>query len=410
MALGGCGAAGVSGDDGGKVTLRFSWWGNDLRSKQTQAAIDAFESSHPNITIAAEPGQWTGYWDKLATMTAANNAPDVIQMDQQYIAEYGGRGALLDLSKQSVDTSKLDASAVQAGQVQGKQHGISNGQNAWAIMANTAVFAAAGVPLPDDATWTWDEYLEIAAKLAAKVPGNSGAAYGDLGMWLRQHGENMYTDDGKLGFSTGTVADYWTMLAKQRDAKAGPSAALASEDAGAALEQSLFGTGQLGMGWWWTNQLSALTASTKAEIKILRAPSPDGTAAKNGMYVKPSQFWSASSRTKHPKEAAEFINYLLNDVDAGKLLLTDRGFPPNAEVRTAITPQMQPADKKAGAFLDAIRGELQSAPPVPPVGTGTAPDVAVRYTNDVLFNRSSPQDAAAAFQRELQGLIDSGRK
>jgi multiple sugar transport system substrate-binding protein len=46
----------------------------------------------------------------------------VIQTDRAYIAEYGGRGALLDLSKQgNIDTSKIDLDALKSGQVSGKQ-------------------------------------------------------------------------------------------------------------------------------------------------------------------------------------------------------------------------------------------------------------------------------------------------
>lgn len=61
----GCSPA-SSSDSSGNVTVRFTWWGNDLRNKQTQQVIDAFQASHPNIKIQAEPGVWSSYWDKLA--------------------------------------------------------------------------------------------------------------------------------------------------------------------------------------------------------------------------------------------------------------------------------------------------------------------------------------------------------
>ena len=81
----------------------------------TQAAIAAFEAENPNIKIKPEYGDWSGYWDKLATQVAANDAPDIIQMDEKYITEYSSRGALLDLSKYDIDTSKLDEAALKAG-------------------------------------------------------------------------------------------------------------------------------------------------------------------------------------------------------------------------------------------------------------------------------------------------------
>ena len=47
----GCSSGGSSSSSNGKVTLNFSWWGDDTRAKVTQDAISQFEKQHPNITI-----------------------------------------------------------------------------------------------------------------------------------------------------------------------------------------------------------------------------------------------------------------------------------------------------------------------------------------------------------------------
>ena len=411
----GCGAS--AGSDGDKeVTLTFAWWGNEYLNAQTQKVIDAFEAEHPNIKIKAAPGEWGGYWDKLATTTAANDAPDVIQMDQKYIAEYGGRGALLDLAKQDgIDLSKMDKEQLASGQYDDAQYGLSTGKNAYVVMANTKVFEAANVPLPDDATWTWDDFNEIAAKLTESGGGSTyGAAYGsneaDLIIWLRQHGENLYSQDGKLDFNTGTAASFWERLKKQRDSKASPPASVATEDAGAGLEESLFGTNRIGMAWWWTNQLGSLETTTGSSIRMLRAPSMDGQAAGNGMYYKPTMFWSASSRSKNPEAAATFINYLANSPAAGAILMTDRGIPANSEVLADITPKLKAADTTVVGFLQAIKPDMAEAPPVPPVGSGSVQNVIKRYTDEVLYDRKSPSAAAEEFKKEVEGMLASARK
>jgi multiple sugar transport system substrate-binding protein len=411
----GCGTSGGSSNNE-EVTLRFAWWGNEYLNSQTEKVIDAFEAEHPNIKIESEPGEWASYWDKLATKTAANDAPDVIQMDQKYIAEYGGRGALLDLSKQGgIDTSKLDKEALASGQYDGAQYGLSTGQNAYVVMANTKVFEAANVPLPDDTKWTWDDFMATAAKISAAGDGkNYGAAYGtneaDLIIWLRQHGEDLYSQDGKLDFETSTAASFWERLKEQRDSKASPPATVATEDAGAGLEESLFGTNRVGMAWWWTNQLGSLEATTGSSIKMLRAPSDDGSAAGNGMYYKPTMFWSASSRSKHPEAAATFINYLANSPAAGNILMTDRGVPTNPEIVEGITPALKPADTTVVGFLKDIAPDIKEAPPVPPVGAGSVQNVIKRYTDEVLYDRLTPQAAADAFKKEVEGMLASARK
>ena len=411
----GCGAStGSSGNE--PVTLRFAWWGNEYLNAHTEKVIDAFEAEHPNIRIESEPGEWASYWDKLATTTAANDAPDVIQMDQKYIAEYGGRGALLDLSKQSgIDTSKLDKESLASGQYDDAQYGLSTGKNAYVIMANTKVFEAANVPIPDDTTWTWEDFMDTAAKLSAAGDGKSyGAAYGsneaDLIIWLRQHGENLYSQDGKLDFDTATAASFWERLKEQRDSQASPPATVATEDSGAGLEESLFGTNRVGMAWWWTNQLGSLETTTGSSIKMLRAPSLDGKSAENGMYYKPTMFWSASSRSKHPEAAATFINYLANSPAAGAILMTDRGVPSNPGIVESITPALKPADTTAVAFLKDIAPDIKDSPPVPPVGAGSVQNVIKRFTDEVLYDRLTPQAAAEAFRKEVEGMLATARK
>ncbi|KIC65428.1 ABC transporter substrate-binding protein [Pseudarthrobacter phenanthrenivorans] len=408
-----------AGDSGGNVTVRFTWWGNDLRNKQTQQVIDAFQASHPNIRIQAEPGVWSSYWDKLATTTAANDSPDIIQMDQAYIAEYGGRGALLDLSKQgNIDTSKIDRDALTSGQVDGKQYGLSTGQNAKAVMINTKMFRDYGVPIPDDKTWTWDDYTTTAAQIAAAAAKagqtNYGSSYSltdsDLNTWAMQHGGSLYSADRGLGFTEDTATSFFQNVLNLRNRNAAPPANIATEDISAPVEQTLFATGKTAMSWWWTNQVNALQSALKTEVKILRAPSSTGSARDNGMSYKPSMFWSVSSRSKHPKEAAEVVNYLLNNLDAAKTILTERGFPTNSEVQAAIDPLLTPADKAAAAFLKDIKPDLKNVPPVPPTGSSGVQALIQRYCTDVLFDRKSPSDAAKGLIQEAQGMIDSARK
>ena len=101
----GGGGGGGGGGESGAATLALAWWSNPTRTKNTEAMIAAYQTANPDVKITGQPGEFASYWDKLATQTAGGTAPDIIQMDMAYIAEYGTRGALLDLK--DVDVSKF---------------------------------------------------------------------------------------------------------------------------------------------------------------------------------------------------------------------------------------------------------------------------------------------------------------
>jgi multiple sugar transport system substrate-binding protein len=411
LALSACGGGPSPQSDGGPVELRFSWWGSDKRAQLTQSAIAAFEAENPNIKIKPEYGDWSGYWDKLATQVAANDAPDIIQMDEKYITEYSTRGALLDLSKYEIDTSKLDEAALNAGKSEDGLTGIAAGINAATILANPAVFKAAGVELPDDKTWTWEDFGRVSAEITEKSPkGTYGAAaYGtdeaSLGVWLRQNGKTLYTTDGKLGFEPSDIADWWAFLKQLSEKKAVPSASEVVEAEAAPLDQSGLATGKNGLAFWWSNQLPALEKAAGSELQILRFPSTTGKAADAKLWYKASQFWSASSRTKHPVETAKFINFLTNNTKAGEALLADRGVYPNSDVRAAIASKLTPADIKVVKFIDQIKDELGDAPAPPPKGAGAIQEIVKRYTSEVLFNRLSSDEAGKKAVDEMKSAI-----
>ncbi|MEV5962993.1 sugar ABC transporter substrate-binding protein [Kribbella sp. NPDC051952] len=414
LAASACGgdSGGASSANGGDVTLRFTWWGSDTRTKLTQQVIEAYQKDHPNVKIKGEFGEWAGYWDKLATTVAANDAPDVIQMDEKYLREYADRGALLDLKKaQGLDTGKFEDDTRKAGEFDGGLYGLNAGINSFAVVANPAVFKAAGVAIPDDTKWTWDDFDSLAAQITTKMNGKSwgtgviGTNEAGLNLWARQHGESLWTQDGKLGVSPEQTTAFFNYVVKLRDSKAIPSAEFVSQDINAPLEQSAMATGKTAMSFIWSNQLNAMSKASGQQLKLLRIPSAQGSASVNGSYYKGSMFWSISSRSKHQKEASEFVNYLANSSAAGGVLLAERGVPPNTEIRAEVTPKLQPADAASAKFIQDISKDLGEPSPAPPVGGGQVEKIIQRYTTEVLFGRMTPDKAAKAFIDEVNGEL-----
>ncbi|HVH22960.1 MAG TPA: extracellular solute-binding protein [Pseudonocardia sp.] len=407
LALAGCGS---SEPNDGKIHLRMTWWGSDSRHKATQAAIEKFQALHPNIVVSGEFGDWNGYWDKLSTSVAARDAPDVIQMDEKYLRDYATRGALLDLKTQAdvLDTSKFDPKVLSTGETDGGLYGLTTGVNAFSLVVNPKLFEAAGVPLPDDTTWTWADYARICREITeSSADGVYGcSAYGgtevELQVWAIQHGQALYTANGQVGVTPELVTEYYRQLLNFRDTKVNPPASFSTEEATAPLDQSGIGTNKTAMAFWWSNQIKALEGAAGTPLKLLRQPSPTGHATNNGMYYKSSMFWSASGLSEHPREAAMLIDFLANSPEAGASIGVDRGVPSNLDVRTAITPNLKPTELATTQFVEAIAPDITFAPPPPPVGAGAVEQIALRYTSEVLFDRKTPEEAAGELIDEIR--------
>lgn len=400
--------SGASGSSGATGPVRFTFWGPSFYQQFTKQMTDAFTSSS-GVPVAVEPAEWSGYWDKLATQTAANDAPDVINMDGKYIAEYAGRGALADLeSAAKVDVTGMSSTDVDAGRVDGKLYGVSTGSNAFAVLANPSLFKEAGVELPDDRTWTWDDYAEIGAKLSrGSVVGIAGGGtYADLTIFLRQHGEDLFSADG-VGYKNETLASWFDGFLKRQKSGASGGAAASVEDASVSQEQQAFSTNKAAMTWMWTNQLESVrTATGHDDIVLLRPPSVSGVAKENGLFLKASMYWSISSRSKQPEKAAQLVNFLLNDPAAAKIQVCNRGVPSDAEMLAAMASGLTATDKDVIDFLKEITPELlPTSPAIQPIGASDSQNSITRYLTEVRFARLTPTDAAAKMTDEIKAMI-----
>ncbi len=357
MVVSGCGGQGGDSADG-VVELRFSWWGSDERHAMTQEVIELFEEQNPGIKIVGEYTDWASYWDKLATTTAAGDAPDIITQEERYLREYAERGALLDLSQlDGLDLSKIDPLVAESGDLDGATYGVATGVNAYAILADPQAFADAGVDMPDDDTWTWDDYVKIAAEISEK---SNGEIVGTQAMGYNETG--------------------FAIFAESVEIEAG------------GPDQSVLATNKGAMAHFWTNQLGAISASSGREIELLRYPG-ETEHERTGMYFKPAMYYSISAGTEHPEEAAKFVDFLLNSEEAAAILLADRGLPANVEVRESIVDALPEADRRSAEFLAEIEGTIVDGNPPPPIGA--APSAA--SSSSASSSEALPMSGPAAF-------------
>ena len=361
------------------------------------------------MTVTGEPAEWAGYWDKLATQTAADDAPDLIQMDLKYLRQYGDRGALLALDQAGLRTDGFAAGTLDPGRTPDGLLGVNAGVNVLLVAANPAVFEAVGVDLPDDSSWTWDEWAALSAEITAKgkgIFGTSDFTLYDPGiwMWMRQQGKDLYTADG-LGFDAADAAEWFALSQQLEKTKVIPPVAQSSEDIVAPVADRLFTTGKTAMSVYWSNQVQSLEKASGADLTLLRFPSMTGKAADAKLFYNVSMMWSVPAASTNPDAAVAFADYLVNSPDAAAVLLAERGMPANTELRQQITPKLRPSDKKAADYLNAVEPDLTPPSPAPPAGLGDISLPQTRFLEEVRFGRQSPQDAATAYVAELNSLL-----
>ncbi|WP_026929235.1 ABC transporter substrate-binding protein [Glycomyces tenuis] len=396
-------------DEGGSGELSMMWWGSDPRHEYTRQIITAFEEANEGVSIEESVADWSGYWDALNVSVSGGNAPDVMQHEERYLREYAERNTLLALDDIGIDFSKLDPAVLAGGQLDGTTYGIGTGVNSLCLLVNPTIVEEAGLELPDDTTWSWEDFMAFIIDISAATDkvGNSAVSFNNealFNVFARQKGESLYTPEGGLGFSPETMTEWWTMVNEALAAEAIPSATEVVEAAAAGQDQAPLATGAGATEFYWTNQVGALEAVLGGELLLLRVPG-ETSGTQPGLYLKPAMFWAASAETSDPDTVGELIDFLLNSDESIDLTLTDRGLPANLDQRERILPGLPDADKRGAEFITALTPELGEGPPVPPIGAGQIPDIMLRVYEPLLFGDLTPDQATEQFITESEAAI-----
>lgn len=395
------------------VTLRVTWWGGDTRHARTQEVFDLFEEKHPTITIEPEFSDWTGYWEKLATATAGGNAADVIQMDQLYLASYASRGSLVDLGSLSqLDTSGLEQPVLDMGAWNDALYGMPISTTSTGLLVNTDLIEEIGVPLPDTSTWDWKEFEAWANKVTEKSSGETfgtGIINNEFGLQLfaRQHDDQLFSADD-IVIQPETLAAFFQLALDWTSGGAAAPASSQAESTGLALDQTPFATGETAAIFTPSTMITAYAAASGAELELVQLPTPDEDTT-NYDYFKPGMYWSVSSKSEHPAEAALLVDFLVNDPEAAKIIGTERGIPANAQTLESLGQDLTPEERKAADFAEQREPHLGEAPAIVPNGASDIDTILQRYLQEVMFEERTPLDAAEAMIAEVQSSTEAAK-
>ncbi|MCT2593204.1 extracellular solute-binding protein [Streptomyces sp. N2-109] len=399
VAAAGCGG-GSGSSSGGAVTIRYAWWGADDRAKRINETIDLFEKKHPKIKVKTDFQPYEDFWKKFNTQAAGGNPPDVIQNAVTFLRKYGGRNVLMDLKPQ-VQSGELSTEGFRSGlekfaEIDGKLLGLPVASNSMAYIIDEKVYEKAGVT--PEFGWTWDDWLAGMERIRSRtgVAGETGPHsimyYYDL--VLRQKGKAFFTEDG-LGFSKSDLETEWAEAVKRIKSGLYTDPKKVEQIKPKSATAAGLSAGE----FTWDNFTVRYDSEGKSSYGIAPIPTTDGS--KTGQYLG-SLMLSGTARTKHPKEVATFINFMVHDPEVGRIMGYDRGV-------LATTKQFEafePTDKVSKQISEyekqiAEKGVLETITPHP-AGADVIEAAFLRVATEVSLDKASPGEAVEKFFSEAE--------
>lgn len=416
FALSGCGSEHkVRKEAAGEtpVTLRLSWWGNDLRNETTIQVIKMYEKQNPHVRIEYEYSAFNEYWRKMAPYAAGNALPDIIQMDISYLSQYASLGLLEDMLPYTldgtIDTDRIGPSHLDGGMIDGSMYGLSLGANALFGAYDPEVFKESGIE-PPTPSWTWSDFDEMGEKLkgtgkrlATQFTPEQFFAY-----YLRQYGQTLFAPDGsKLGYEDDALfVEYFGRMQRLVLDKMMYSPDEWTHDANMS-DSMPFDRGEALLTWGYSNQFVAISHGYGKPLEIAPMPGPNND---RGLFVKPGMFFSIAQNSKHKEEAAKFISFFVNDLEANKILMGERGVPISSEVKEGLKPYLSPEQAKVFEYMDWVEDNSSPMDPPDPAGTPEVTAVLRDLNDQLLFGRITPEAAAIQFRAKANDILARSRE
>lgn len=384
------------------VKLRIMWWGAQARHDATLKALELYTKNNPNVTFEPEYSSFDGFGDKLTTKAAAGDLPDIVNIDPTWLAEYGGRNLLADLS--SSNLSNVDNALIESGKYNGKLIGIPLANNATSVIYNKDAIEKLGLTPPKNG-WTFDDYFKFGYDAKVKVGTDKYVLRDDsneitfyTGFQLAKGKGYPVTADGKFNVDKDTYIEYLTKFNELRKDGIVPPASISASDKEVDAKLDLMNNGNILLRRSFTSGFAVFDAVKPGAYTMIQMP----RAAQSGGWLKPSQFFSVSKSSKHVEEAKKFLEWFVTSNEAGAILGTTRGVPVSRTVLEAMTPNMSPVDKMA---IDVNNIVGKDAQPFNPGAKGWSNFTNKDFTDigtQVMFEKITPTAAYDALVKKAK--------
>ncbi len=406
-----------------KCSLRFSWWGGDDRHEATLEAIKLWNTLHPEIEIIPEYGGWDGWTEKVASQTAGNTEPDIMQINYDWLVSLSPEGdGFYDLSLLNenpelpvfLDLSGFDEETLSFGVRNGKLNAVTVSLSGRGLFYNSDVYKSVGAVYPE----TWDELLALGEKFGEKnlypldldIQSGGTAWYLAVVYMQQKTGKEFITMNGELGFTQEDIKealDFYKILEDNHVIRT--IRARTDEDGNAALYESpeFIGGNVAGVLEWGSSV--GKYESVLDEGVLEAGPLLTGeNSSSGGWMVKPSMLYAISKNTSHPDEAAAFMDFLLNNEECAIILGTSRGIPASSYAENAL--------EKSGGLSglaeenDKLLEQLDTVTISPYMELSRMKEIYNTAIESVSYGISDTDSAAAKMYEEINAYLERVRK
>ena len=388
------------------VTLSVYWWGNQVRNDVTQKAIDLYMKQNPGIKIKTEFTDWSGYWDKLAATAAGGKMPDIIQMDYAYIHQYQASNLLADLTPYikdgTIDTANVPQSIIDSGSLYGKVYAISLGSNAPCMIYDKAITDKAGITIPEQLTLS--ELYELGEIIYEKT---GVKTYFDGGLNMMQvvarcYGSHLF--DELANNDPTSVLKHFENVVYFNDSEASLAPDIRAEKNPEVVESKPIINGTTWNDFAYSNQYIAVLNAAGRPLAMTMYPKMDD-ATTQPMFLKPSLFFSVAESSTNKKEAAAFIDWFTNSVEANKILGAERGIPISIVVADGIKPVVSAESAYIFDYIAAV-GEIATSIDAPdPNGKDEIDSIGKTLVEDVRYGDCTAGSAAFEFVSRSYNIL-----
>ncbi|MDI3481330.1 MAG: multiple sugar transport system substrate-binding protein [Tepidanaerobacteraceae bacterium] len=179
---------------------RFGW---------IKAKISEFEKNHPGVFIDLRRLKWEYGFIELRAAAAAGTPPDIAPVGADFDFISAGYLEPLDDFIKPEDMAKYDKRAAEAVSYQGQIYGFPWFITTHALFLNKETFSAKKVALPENGTWSYDEFIDALQKLTFNNRQNSKTDHygfnlflspGNFTAWpfLTVDGANIFDENGNF--------------------------------------------------------------------------------------------------------------------------------------------------------------------------------------------------------------------